>query len=806
MLYDFRQAFRVLRQAPTVAAACALCIALGVGANTAIFSAVAGVLLRPLGPRDVSRVVVARNDYPAIDLLNADLSPPEVLDLAARRDLFAAAGGYVARGYTLQGGEEAVRLRGVATLGAFYDVFGVRPLLGRLYGADASSPGNGRVAVLSHALWRERFGGDPGVVGRPVRLGDASYEVVAVLPPDFRLPRTADVYTPYAIGPDFAAQRGSTAAVAVLRLRPGVTPDQARAAAAGEARAWRERYPENDYAKSGHALRLVPFAEFLAGQLRPVLGLLVGAVALVLFIACANVSNLQLVRAVARAREFATRAALGETRGRLARRLLAESLVLALVGGAAGLALGAAITWALAARAPESQPALRDIHLDGRVFLATAVVSLLAAVLSGALPALRGSRVDLRAILSDGGRGGSPGVGRQRLLGAAVVLQLAFAQVLLVGAGLMLRSLGRLLQTDPGFRPASVVTAALTLPASRYGETTKAIAFYDQVLERLRGERGVEAVAVTSWVPFTANANSGSFQIRGREAPPGAGSPHANIVWVSSDYFRAMGIPLRKGRTFGPEDDRRPASPDEPMSAIIDERLARTYFPGEDPIGRRINQGPELVIVGVVGAVAQEALGVEPAPTVYYNYRQGWWSQYSTIVRSGLPADAAGRAVRRAARELDPTVPVYDVRPMDVLVRESVGARRFGAVVLAGFAALALVLALLGIYGVVSYVVAQRRKELGVRVALGASGGDLARLVLAGGARLALFGVAGGTLGVLALGRVLGAVLYGVGPRDPALLAAGGAVLGAAAVGACYLPARRAAAVDPSTALRGESA
>jgi putative ABC transport system permease protein len=807
MLQQLRTLSRGLRRAPAFTAAAVLCVALGIGANTAIFSAVSAVLLRPVATPDVDRLVAVRQDLIPLKLLDIELAPPEVLDLAERRELFASVAGFVSRGFVLEHGGTSTRFEGVRTLGDYFGVFRVRPHLGRLYTADDSRDGRHQVAVLTYGLWREQFGGDPSVIGRSVRLNDASHEIVGVLPPEFRYPRNARILLPVRIDSGFArSQRGRQYITAVARLRDGVTPEQAQAGLQSLMASWRDRYAQASYGVAGqHRMYLTPFVAFDAGQLRPVLLVLLGAVGVVLLVACANVASLQLVRATSRTRELAVRAALGAERGSLVRRLLGESALLAALGGALGLVIGWAATRLLVWLAPAEQLALRDLRLDAPVLLGTVLATAAAALISGTLPALRGSRVDLRGALQEGARGASVGRERHRVLHTAVVAQVALSFVLLLGSGVMLRSMARLLEVDPGFRAARVTTAAITLPFERYAKTTAAIGFYDRLTERLRATPGVEGVGITTWLPMRDGGGSSSpFRVIGRDTTGQGEPPHANLVAVNGEYFRAMGIPLLRGRTFGGADATPPTSGASTMSFIIDEQLARQYFPNEDPIGKRLNQGPDGVIVGVVGSVRQEGLGQSHKATIYYHYQQGWWSNFTVAVRSTLSDDAAARALRGAVAALDPQVPVYSVARMPDVVSESIGTRRFGVVVLAGFALVSVTLALLGVYGVLSYVVLQRRRELGIRAALGASRSAVARLVLGQGARLAGVGLAAGAVVFLAVGRGLESLVYGVGPRDPVTLLAGAGLLGAAALLASWIPARRAARIDPATSLRSE--
>ncbi|MDF1502463.1 ABC transporter permease, partial [Roseisolibacter sp. H3M3-2] len=785
MLAQLRILLRGLRRAPGFSAAAVLCIALGVGANTAIFSAVRAVLLRPVATPEIDRVVALRQDLIPVKLLDLELAPPEVLDLQERGALFEAVAAQAPRGFVVERAGTSVRVEGARTLGDWFGVFKARPHLGRLYTADDSRDGRHQVAVLSYGLWREQFGGDPSVVGREVRINDQPHTVVGVLEPDLRYPRQARLLVPLRVDSAFREnQRGRQYMNAFARLRAGVSPAQAQAGLDATMRDWRARGGPDDerYGVPGkHRLYAVPFVAFDAGQLRPILYVLLGAVGVVLLIACANVASLQLVRATARTRELAVHAALGAARGRLVRRLMGESVVLAAGGGALGVALGWGVTRLLAALAPAEQTALRDLRLDGPVLAATAGATLLAALLSGTLPALRGARVFLRGSLGDGARAGSARRERHGALRTAVVAQVAMSFVLLLGSGVMLRSLARLVAVDPGFRPASVTAAAVTLPFGRYAKTDAALAFYAALQERLRATPGVESVGLTSWLPLRDQSNSSRFRVIGRDTAGQGEPPHANIVAADEDYFRTMGIPLLRGRTFGAQDAWR-ADGTRDLTFVIDETLARKWFPNEDPIGKRINQGPDGVIVGVVGSVRQAALGAPDKETVYYNVRQTWFTNLTVVVRGTLSEEGAARALRAAAAAVDPQVPLYDVATMPDVVARSVGTRRFGVVVLAGFAVVAVLLALTGVYGVLSYAVAQRRRELGIRAALGADRSAVGGLVLRQGARMAAVGLAIGAAAFLVVARGLESLVFGVGARGPLTFAADGAVLGAAAL------------------------
>jgi predicted permease len=800
MLQDLRYAVRSIARRPGFAAAAILTIALGIGANTAIFSAVDAILLRPVPVPWVDRLVTVRNALPGFELPDAQLSAAETEDLAARRDIFAAVGGYAGTSPTLTGEGEPRRLRGARTLGGFFDVMGARPRLGRLYRPDESEEGRHRVVVLTDALWRELSGGDPSFVGRTIRLDDQPYEVIGVLAPEFRVPRTAQLFVPFVMNATVRSpeRRMSLGITAVGRLRDGLTMEGAASALRDEARRWHER---NGYDPKGrHTLTVQSYAAWAAGQLRPVLLVLMGAVTLVLLIACANVASLQLVRAAGRARELAVRAALGAGRGRVARQLLAESAVLAAAGGVAGLWLGALLVQALGRWAPERWPALRALSLDGPVLAYTALATVGAGLLFGTMPALRAARVDAQEALRETSRGLAGSLGRSRLLRGSIVLQVALTLVLLAASTVTVRSLANVLDVDPGFDPARTMTVRVTTPKARYAELAQVAAFHETMLERLRALPGAEAAGSAYGLPFSDQGNSSPFDIIG--APePSEGRRHANMWFVGGDYFRAMGIQLLRGRAFEPSD-RAGA----PSVVVIDEQLATQYFPGEDPIGRRISQGPEATIVGVVRSVKSSDLSAPDKATVYYPLAQAPWAMgdFAFVVRGAAPPERLAAGMRAAVAELDPQLAVWDVQSMPERVAVSLGTRRLAMAVLSGFAAVSLLLALLGIHGVVSYGTAQRTHELGIRIALGARPADVTRMVLRDGLRLAALGVALGSVAYLGASRALSAIVYGVGPRDPLMMALGVAVVVPVALLACWLPARRAARLDPMVALRND--
>lgn len=801
---DLRVSLRGLRRAPGFVVTAVLCLALGIGATTAVLAVADAVLLRPLAAPALDRLVVVREDLTSLGLRDALLDPPGAEDVLARRDLFEGGAAFDVRRRNLSTADaEPRRVQTVLTLGDFFGVWGAGAAAGRLYPAVTSrTPGAPQAAVLSYAFWREHFGGERAVVGRTIRLDGVPLEVVGVAGASLRYPRGADVYLPYPVNSSFARQRGRLVMTTIARVRPGVTADRLAAGLREQADRWREELrATGGSASGGVVLHATPLVTYVAGELRPITRVLLGAVLLVLVVACANVACLQLVRATGRARELAVRAAVGASRLRLAAPLAAESLLLAIAGGVLGAALAAATLAALRAWGPAQYPQLADARLDPRALATALIATTIAAVGFGLAPAVRAVRTDPHDALRGTGRGTSVRADRTRFLRGAVVTQVALALALASGAALLVRSFARLVAADPGFRAEAVLTAQFGLPRAAYREPERRLAAFEQVAARLRGAPGVSAVAVSAYLPFGGDTDSSPFTVVGADAAPaGAAQPHAEYNLVSEDYFRVLGIPLRRGRAFTPADALR-----TPPVVVIDEQLAREFFPGVDPVGRRLRQMGEAEIVGVVGAVARAQLGEARKAMIYYPLRQTPWPPSVTVaVRGTLPAPAAERLVRSAVAEVDAQVPVYDVRPMAARVEESVGGRRLATVALGAFAGVALVLAALGVHGVLSYAVVQRTRELGVRAALGARAADLERMVVGGAVRLAAIGAAAGLV-LFAVGRRgLAALLYGVEATDPAALAGGVGALAAAILVASWLPARRAARTDPAMVMRAE--
>ena len=805
LVRDARLALRSMRTHRGYTAVVALTLGLAIGANTAIYSAVRSVMLRPLPVAGLDRLVALRVDMPPLELFDTQMSPAEIVDWTRRDDVFEGFTGVSGSNITLTGDGEPRRLSAARTIGDFSSVFQLRPAIGRFYEAEASTPGRHRVVVLSHALWRELFAGDPAAVGQSVLLNDSSYQVVGVMAEDFRYPRRANVWIPYALTPRAfePSQRGTLIMTPIARLRPGVNAERLRDAIHQELSVWADRYGQRGYLDRGaYRIRTVPLTDFLAGELRPVLLALLGAVMVVLFIACANIASLQLVRTTGRAREIAIRAALGAGRWPIVRQFLVESLSLAMLGGIVGVALGMIALRLLAQWEGSDFQALRDVRLDGAVLALTVGVTLMAGLVFGVVPAWRASKVHAHdALKSNGARGASVGIGRHRFLQAAVVAQVAMTLVLLLGSGVMLRSLTRLLDTDPGFDPARTVSMQVAPPSTRYPWARRA-GLYEEIMAKVRVLPGVEAAAMTTSVPFSEmGVDSSPFAIHGSPPPTDGTQPHASAIPVTPDFFRTMGIPLLRGRPFT-ETDRQGA----PMVVIVDEQLANQFFPNEDPIGRVIDHfGQNLTIIGVASSIHQSELGGEYKAVVYYPLYQQPFPAAGIVVRSPLPPEVIVPAVRGAIRAIDPLLALYDVQAMPVRVERSLGARRLAVTVLGGFAGVALILAMLGTYGVLSYSTSQRTRELGIRMALGAQPGDVVTMVLRHGLTLAVIGLVVGVVVYIGIGgRVLRALLYGVGARDPVTLTAGIVLLSLAAALACWIPARRAARVDPAVTLRSE--
>ena len=795
LLQDIRYGLRVLAKSPGFTLVAVLTLALGIGANTAIFSVVNAVLLRPLPYRDAGELTALYLTNPRAEF-EWPLSAGGYLNLKRENKVFSGLGALSNKGWpaNLTGEGEPERLQGFQVSADLFRVLGVEAARGRTFLEEEDRPGNNRVVVLSHELWQRRFGGAADLVGKSVTLNGAAHTVVGVMPPDFSFLARTDVWTPLTFTPEEERDVESNYLIPVARRRAGVSIEQARAEVENLTRG---RVGESN---SDWLATVKPLQSLITQDVRTMLLTLFAAVGFVLLIACANVANLLLARAGARQRELAVRAALGAGRLRLARQLLVESVMLALAGGACGLLLASWCTDLLVAGLPQSlaeaNSHVAGLRLDSTALAFTLGLSVLTTVFFGLVPAWQASRVNLNESLKEGGRGGAQGARRARLRSWLVVTETALAMVLLAGAGLMVKSFYRLNQTDPGFDPTGVLTAQIDPSGDHYKELPQVVGFYDQLLERVGAVPGVRHVGIINSLNATM-----PISVDEHAPVPPEQRPQAATNQVSGDYFRAMGIPLRSGRFFNERDVKV-----APAVVIIDEALARRHFPNEDPVGKHLKDGDtSREIVGVVGATRRYNLGEEPFPRFFLPYQQeNWWSMTLVVrAQSGDPT-ALAPAIRRELAAIDKDQPIHSFKPLEETVAGWVTPQRFTTTLLAGFAALAALLAAVGIYGVMAYTVTQRTHEIGIRVALGARGRDVLRLVVGRGLLLTLAGVGLGLAASLALTRLLKSLLFGVSETDPLTFALVALFMTAVALVACLVPARRAARVDPMEALRYE--
>ncbi len=792
---DVRFALRGFRRSPGFVAVALLTLALGIGANTAIFSVVNGVLLRPLPYADPDRLV-------SLEELSYR---GEYLELGERARTFDVAFYTADDDVSLLGLGEPVRLEGAHVSSTLFPLLGARPAVGRAFATGEDRGGGADVVVLSHGLWQRHFGGDPAVVGRQLRLDGRSRTVVGVMPPDFRFPsRDTELWLPAGIDADDRISLWSTGGSIVGRLRPGATLPEARAELQLLVPGLRALFPWAMPAEYGAQATFVPLRTKIVADSRPVLLVLLGAVALVLLVACVNIANLTLARVTSRRAELAIRVALGAGRGRLVRQLFTESMLLALAGGAAGLLLVVAGVRALVTVLPADVPRVDEVGVDARVLGFALALSLLSGLFFGLLPALRASGPRMEWLGEGGGRGAGAGPRRRALQGSLVVAQIALAVMLVTGAGLLIKSFWRLVRVDPGFRVENVVSATLAPPEFRYADDASRRVFYDRLLERLRALPGVSAAAVASGLPFAGDNWGTVFVIEGHPDPAATGDwPWADAgAVVSPGWLDAMGVPVVQGRGFAETDDGR-----APGVVIVGRALAERYWPGQDPVGRRIRfPGDEgwRTVVGVAGDVKWNQLTEAGSGALYVPLAQGELGPMRLVVRSAADPAAVADELRAVVASVDRDTPVSDVRTAEQLVSASVAGPRFTMLLLSLFALVALALGAIGIFGVVSHATGQRRREIGLRVALGATPGDVRRLVVRQGATLTLAGLALGLVAALAVTRILAGLLHGVRPTDPGVLGGSIVLLAAVALGAAYLPARRATRVDPVEALRAE--
>ena len=803
---DLRYSLRVLIKNPAFTATALLTLALGIGVNTAIFSAVDSVLLRPLPMREPDRVVSVWEHSLRVGIDRNDVAPANFVDLRNQNRVFEGVGAFGDFNMNLTGQGEPARLEGRVVTADVFNLLGVKPALGRTIHPEDDQDGRHRVVVLSDRLWQRRFNSDPSIVGQNITLNNESYTVIGVMPPDFFFPdREAEMWTPWAMSPDEASGRGDHYLRVMARLKPGVTIEQANAEVETIAGRLSTEHPRTN---EGLGFSVNSFHEDYVGSLRTPILILFAAVALVLLIACANVANLLLAQATSRRREIAIRIALGARRFVIVRQLLVESLLLAVGGGVLGV-MGAiwGVQW-LSALVPESLSQLESVTIDARVLVFTLGVTVLTALVFGALPAFHASRAKPGETLGEVGRDSSGGMSGRYVRRVLVVAEVALAVVLLVGAGLLIRSFQRLRQVDPGFRTDNLLTMRVVLPGTKYRTSEQRRVFYDELLRRVDELPGVESAGIITFLPLSTSGLNFSFSVEGRAMPGDMNLPLALYRVVSPDYFRTMDIPLQRGRVFDSRD-----TAESPPVIVVNRRLAEEFWPGEDPTGKRLKIGsvdspnPWAVVAGVVADVRQSGLYGEQTFEIYVPYaqeRRGFVAPRDLIVRTSGDASSLAGAVRQAVWAVDKDQPISDVRTMDQVLARVVSRERFQTLLLALFATLALALACVGLYGVISYAVVQRTHEIGVRMALGAQPGDVLRLVINQGMLLTLIGLAIGVVAAFAVTRVMTEMLFGVTPTDPLTFAGVPIVLGVIALLACYVPARRATKVDPLVALRYE--
>jgi putative ABC transport system permease protein len=801
---DIRFAVRMLLKNWSVTAIIVLVLALGIGANTAIFSVVNAALLRPLPYADPDKLVRLSEDSPNVPQMS--ISYPNFLDWREQNKVFSGIAAMQFRSLNLTGTGEPERLAARAVSAELFDVLGVKPALGRSFATAEDQPGANPVCMISNGLWQRRFASDPALLNKQINLSGATYTVIGVLPASYAFGTPTDVFVPIGLRADEMKERSSHPGIyAVARLKPGVTVGTARA----ELIAMAARISEQ-YGMKGNSATLTPLSEVFVGDIRTTLLILLGAVGFVLAIACANVANLLLARAATRHKEMAIRTALGAGRLRIIRQLLTESLLLSLLGGIIGVLLAFWGIELMRSASADSLPSTAVIKLDGAVLLFTLIVSLLTGILFGLVPALAAAKTDLHDTLKEGGRSSTAGGRRSWLRNTLVVTEVALSLVLLIGAGLLIKSFVRILNTDPGFKSQNLLTMQLALNAKK-GEGGKVLGFFNDLNGRIAGLPGVESAAFANGMPLAQTADT-SFAIVGRpKAEPGK-QPQTMLYITSPDYLRAMGIRLVKGRFFTAQDTQH-----SPRVVVIDETFNRQQFPDQEALGQHLagdgKTNPDAEIVGVVAHVKHFGLDAEERvqSQMYLSFNQApddmlpfLAPRMNLIIRTTADPLNLTAAVRRQVQAMDPNQPVYNVSTMEQTLDQSLVTQRLSMTLLAFLASLALILAAVGIYGVMSYTVTQRSHEIGIRMAIGAQPRDVFKMVIGRGMMLALIGVAFGLVGAFSLTRLMKSMLFAVEPTDPVTFAGIAILLTGVALIACYVPGRRATKVDPLVALRYE--
>lgn len=820
VLKDLRHAFRVLIAARVFTMAALLSLAIGIGANTAIFSIVDGLLLRPLPYADAKRLVILWNSSPRLNITEDWFSTAQYFDIRNGHHGFEQVAIAIGDNYNLTGSGEPERIGTIRVSSSLLHLLGQRAALGRVFLPEEDTPGRTPTAILSYGTWARRFGFDPRILGRKIILNGLSYEIVGVMPRSFSLPREvmptldgaeqAEILLPLPLPANAAQNRDHEDYNIIGKLKTGVSLRQAQSEMNTVTARLRREYPGVYPPNGGLTFRIVPLLEQVVGNVRHTLYLLLGAVGFVLLIACVNLANLQLSRAVTRQKEIAVRSALGASRMRIVRQLLTESMLLAFAGGALGIALAFLALRCVRSLGPHSVPRLGNISIGFTALAFTLLVCVLSAILFGLTPALRVSRIDVQTVLKSTSRNSS-GVstiwGRGNHLRRSLVIgEIALCVMLLIAAGLLIRSFIRVRDVNPGFNPFNVLTLELTMTGERFKDKTAVLAAYRELWTRLESLPSVSSAGAVTSLPLSQMFAWGPITVEGRVLPPGEKFINADVSMISGHYFQAMEIPLREGRFFNDND-----TADTPRVAIIDDYMGRQLWPNQDPIGKRLHIGginetdsPWITVVGVVGRIKQYTLDSDSRIAYYLPQTQYVTRAMNVVMRAGSDPVALTGAVRQQIREVNPDLPLYNVSTMQQRFDNSLARRRFTMLVLGTFAAISLGLAAIGIYGLISYLVGQGSREVGIRLALGATPANIKTLIVRGGMTLAFWGVGTGIIGALAASRLIRSLLFGVGANDLVTFIVVPSLLASIAFVASYVPARRASRIDPSTSLRCE--
>ena len=819
LLQDLGYGWRMLRRNPRFSAVAILSLAIGIGANSAIFSVTNALLLRPLSYKDADRLVILWNRSPGLNVAQDWLSPGEYLDIKTQNHVFDQVAATIDNSFNLTGQWSPERVEGARVSSSLFPLLGVQTIMGRVFTSEDDEPGRPPVAILSNGFWQRHFAANQDIVGKTLTLNGNSVTIIGVMPPDFALNkevmptvnsiRNADLLLPLPMSDKLRQTRTNEDYNIFGKLKPGISVAQAQADLDVIVSGMKQQYPSNYPPSSGFTISVVPLLQQVVGEVRRALFILLGAVGFVLLIACANVANLQLARAAVRQKEIAVRSAVGAGRLRLIRQLLTESVLLSLAGGVLGLALAFVTVRILRVLGPDTLPRLHEIGLDGRVLIFTFMVSLVSGILFGLAPALRVSRVDLNRVLKDGGRGsvgvGTFGSGHHKIRNLLVIAEISLSLVLLIGGGLLLRSYSRIQNASPGFNSHNVLSFRLSLPAAKY-KGPPVSAFYERLCERIKSSPGVAAVGTTYSLPMSSVALAwGPITIEGYVPKNSADFVMSNERFVSPGYFPAMGVALVRGRYFDERDVKG-----APETVIVNENLAQRFWPNEDPIGKRLERGdrddkePWRTIVGVVRDKKEFSVDNEPPISIYHPAGQFPIGSMFLVVRTSTePAQLTG-TIMKEIQALDHELPAFEFKTMDQRLTASLARRRLATILLSVFAAVALLLAVIGIYGVMAYAVNQRTHEIGIRMALGAQPANILRMVIRQSIVLITFGIAIGLAGAYALTRFMSSLLYGVSATDAGTFIILPLLLGSIALLASYLPARRASKVDPMIALRYE--